>query len=1476
MEDPSKLIDRGGSSAQISTRTPHRHISSGGQDVEDNALSEAEILNALSLDLTSELDLQTLLQKVTDAGTQLTAAHFGAFFYNSINDQGESYLLYTLSGAPREAFERFGVPRNTPLFEPTFRGEGVVRIPDVLQDDRYGQNPPHRGMPEGHLPVRSYLAVPVVSRSGSVFGGLFFGHPEPDVFSERAERLALGVAAQASVAIENARLFEQVRRDMDDRKRAEAALRESEQRYRQLVESSSAAIYMCDADGRITLFNRAAAELWGREPVLGEDRWCGSWQIYRTDGTQLPLDQCPTAITIREGRPTHGEEVIVVRPDGSRRNVLPHPELLHDTSGKIVGAVSMLLDVTELKRAEQLNSEQNVRMQAVVNSVLDAIITICLDGTIESVNAAAEKMFGYTANEIIGRNVSVLMPPPFRDEHDQYLHNYLDTGVAKIIGIGREAMAVRKDGTEFPIDLAVTEVKFGNRRLFTGVVRDISDRRRAEQAFRESEELFRTFTTKVPVAIFIKDLRGRYTLANPLASEALGRPEGVVGMTDHDLLPADVADRLRQRDLEVISTGQAGETVEIVEREGFHADYLSVKFPLVDAQGRTVGVCGVATDITQRRRDQEALQESEERFARFMQHLPGLAWIKDATGKYVYANVAASNAFQIPLDDLHGKTDAEVFPAETADLFQQNDHRAFISEVGIQTIETLEQEDGVVHHSLVSKFPIPGRDGKPVLVGGMAFDITDQKQAEEALRESEARFRTLASHAPVGIFMSSPNGGTVFVNESWSAMTGLTPEQAVGSGWIAAVHPDDRQRVVSGWKKAVQAGVASDAEYRFLRPDGAVSWLQGNAVPFRGPEGEVFGYIGTVMDITDRKRAAEELKRTQEQLQQVTDTMAVAVMRCAADHRYEWVSVGCTTLLRKPREDIVGRAIPEVIGEEAYSIIRPYIERVLAGERVEYEAFVEYQDIGPRWIKASYVPTYGDTSTPDGWVAVVIDVTEEKRKEEAIRTSEQLYRAIGESNDYGVWVCDPEGRNIYASESFLRLVGMTQEECSNLGWVNALHPDDVGETTRAWNECVRTGSNWDLEHRFRGVDGKWHPILARGVPVRNDRGEITAWAGINLDISRLKKVEDELREADRRKDEFLAILAHELRNPLAPIRTGLELMRLAGDDQTLVEEVRTTMERQTQQMVRLIDDLLDVSRITRGTVELRKCRADLASVIQSAVETARPAIDEFGQRLTVSLPKHPIILDADPTRLAQVISNLLNNAAKYMTQGGTIELIARRQEDTAIISVKDSGVGIPAEMLDRIFEIFTQVDRSQEHSFGGLGIGLTLVKRLVEMHGGTVEAHSPGPGQGSKFVVRLPIVVGPLRSEPSENDEGLASSGKRRILVADDNEQAAKILAMLLQALGNEVRVARDGEETLQMADEFRPDIVLLDLGMPKLDGYETARRIREATWGKNMVLAALTGWGQEEDKRRTKEAGFNHHFIKPVELSTLEQLLAD
>ena len=369
----------------------------------------------------------------------------------------------------------------------------------------------------------------------------------------------------------------------------------------------------------------------------------------------------------------------------------------------------------------------------------------------------------------------------------------------------------------------------------------------------------------------------------------------------------------------------------------------------------------------------------------------------------------------------------------------------------------------------------------------------------------------------------------------------------------------------------------------------------------------------------------------------------------------------------------------------------------------------------------------------------------------------------------------------------------------------------------------------------------------------------------------------ELRDADRRKDEFLATLAHELRNPLAPIRNGLQVLRLSGTETGMVAEARSMMERQLSQMVRLVDDLLDVSRISRNKLDLKRQRVALAAVVHSAVETSRPLIEQARHTLAVALPPDPVYLDADLVRLAQVFSNLLNNSAKYTEPGGRIWLTAEVSGHEVAVRVRDTGLGIPADALPRIFEMFSQVDRNMERAQGGLGIGLTLVRRLVEMHGGTVEVRSDGPGRGSEFTVRLPLAAeGAGGRRAATAGDGPAATSKRRILIVDDNHDSAMSLGMMLDLMGNETRTAHDGLAAVEAAGEFRPDVILLDIGLPKLNGYDACRRIREQPWSRGMVIVALTGWGQEEDRRRSADAGFDHHMVKPVEVDALAKLLAE
>ena len=394
-------------------------------------------------------------------------------------------------------------------------------------------------------------------------------------------------------------------------------------------------------------------------------------------------------------------------------------------------------------------------------------------------------------------------------------------------------------------------------------------------------------------------------------------------------------------------------------------------------------------------------------------------------------------------------------------------------------------------------------------------------------------------------------------------------------------------------------------------------------------------------------------------------------------------------------------------------------------------------------------------------------------------------------------------------------------------------------------------------------------------PLYDIEGRIYGCVSVCVDLTERKRAEFALRDADRRKDEFLATLSHELRSPLAPLRTAVELMRIARDDRALVEKARATMERQLLHLVRITDDLLDVSRITQNKVEFRRKHIDLRAVVHSAIEATRPMIDAQAHVLAVELPDAPLWADADFTRLAQAFSNLLNNAAKYTARGGQITVSAAADASLAAITVSDTGVGIPPAMLPRIFDMFTQLQAHRDRAHGGLGIGLTLAKRLVELHGGTIEASSDGPGRGSSFTVRLPLLQsGEDYGSLADLADAPAPSGCR-VLIAEDNADTAEMMQMMLQLKGHDVRVAADGSEAIAVAKAFEPHIAFLDIGMPRVDGYEAARGIRELL-GDRVTLVALTGWGQDDDKRLSREAGFDHHVTKPPEPDVVERLIAE
>ena len=609
-------------------------------------------------------------------------------------------------------------------------------------------------------------------------------------------------------------------------------------------------------------------------------------------------------------------------------------------------------------------------------------------------------------------------------------------------------------------------------------------------------------------------------------------------------------------------------------------------------------------------------------------------------------------------------------------------------------------------------------------------------------------------------------------------------------------------------------------------------------------------------------------------------------------------TAGCVTYINGVAESLTGWSLSDALNQPLESVFR--IVNELTRQPVENPAtralrhgvvvglanhtILIKKDGSECPIDDSAAPIRDEKGHVSGCVLIFRDVTVqrliEREKTSQLHTARLLASIVESSND-AIISKSLDGIIQSWNVAAERLFGFTAEQAVGRHISLVIPLDLIAEEDKiiARLKAGQRIEQYETE-RVRS-DGQCIFVSLTISPIRDDLGTVIGASKIVRDVTDRKRLEDNLRrlaadlsENDRRKNEFLATLAHELRNPLAPMSNMLEVVKRSDGDSETLKRAYDTIERQLAQMVRLVDDLLDLNRITYDRLELRCSEVELSSVIQQAVEVAYPLIDAAGHNLIVDLPAEPIHLNADRARLAQVFGNLLNNSCKYTRPNGTISLSAKRIEDEVVVTVKDDGAGIPPDKLDSIFDMFMQVDLTAERSQGGLGIGLTLVKRLTEMHGGSIEAKSAGEGQGSEFIIQLPILRKAEEVSPAGSDAPAESSAQRRILIVDDNKDSADSLALLLQIAGNKTYMAHDGVEAVEAIEKHRPEVVLLDIGLPKLDGHEVCRRVREQPWGKDIVMIALTGWGQEDDRRKSEEAGFNGHLVKPVDYDKLLELL--
>lgn len=766
-------------------------------------------------------------------------------------------------------------------------------------------------------------------------------------------------------------------------------------------------------------------------------------------------------------------------------------------------------------------------------------------------------------------------------------------------------------------------------------------------------------------------------------------------------------------------------------------------------------------------------------------------------------------------------------------------------------------------------------------------DITELKRTSDDLSESEEHYRTLFDLGPVAIYSCDSAGVIQNFNrrarELWGREPALGDTEERFCGSFKLFRPDGSfmphaqcpmAEVLSGKRSE-----ARDEEVLIERPDGSRVTVVVNIRPLNGQGGKVTGAVNCFYDITERKQMEKAVQESEEKYRMVFNTIdegfCIIEMMFDANgkpHDYRFLEFNSVFEKLTGLENAAGKTAFELVPDLEDFWIQIYGSVALTGKTVRFENYSESMN---RWFDV-YASRIGDDAGCK--VALVFsNITERKRTEDQLRSSEEFNRTVLESSPDCVKIIDEAGRLQYMNANGLCLLEIDDfVPFKNEFWWNmwALETQPVikesvakalrGETTQFQAFCPTA----------KGTPKWWDVIVS---PISGADGKPARLISVSRDITESKQVEEALKDGDRRKDEFLATLAHELRNPLAPIRSALEVMRRA-DSKEQDQQAREIIERQLLQIIRLVDDLLDISRITQGKINLLTETVELRRVIEMALETVRPAINAAGHTLEVSLPDEPVYLDADETRLTQVFLNLLTNSARYTDPGGKISIEAEFGENQVGVCIRDTGQGISPELLPHVFDLFTQGSPARKSGQGGLGIGLSLVKRLTEMHGGTVEAHSDGLGTGSKFIIRLPLATEQKREQKKkqvveETSPVNGESSPRKILVVDDNVDSAKMMEVVLTMDGHKVRVAYNGQTAVDIALEFQPDLMFLDLGLPDIDGYEVAARIRGQL--PNTLLVALSGWGQESDRRRTREAGFDRHLVKPLNFDELPALLA-
>jgi PAS domain S-box-containing protein len=1308
------------------------------------------------------------------------------------------------------------------------------------------------------------------------------------------------------------------------RREARQSLRESEVRFRELVDQAPFSVQLLSPDGHTVRVNFAWEELWGitlaqiadynilKDPQL-EAKGIAPYlrRAFAGEAVQIPPILYDPNETI-PNRTRHADPVRWV-------SAVAYP--IKDRDGRVQEVVLVHRDETARIRAEAELQQSEAQSRTILESISEGFFALDRSWNFTYVNQQGERLLGCRREDLLGKNIWEMYQPAVGSDFERYYRQAMSENVSVDFEAYYEPHERWYDVHAYPFHHGL------------GIYfRDANDRRRAANALRESEAKYRALAEAMPFVVWQNGPDGGSEYANEYFTR-------FTGLTAESLSSQGWAQCVHPDDLPVLlerrdHSLQSGEPLDVEHRlrrfDGEYRWFHTFGSLIRDTEGKPSRWIGASLDVHDERRAKEALRESQATLRSFYDTSPMMMGVVDVLGEDIFHltdNAATGRFFGSDPALIAGRWASELgISAEVLREWVRAYSESERTGLAVRLEYPHPLGDGVRWIS-ATVFCIARLEEGRFRCSYVAEDVTERKQAEQALRDAENRWRSLAEAVPNLVWTDTPDGRCDYLSTQWGKYTGIPEQELLGLNWLEVViHPDDRERTRECWNAAVRDLGIYDLEYRIRRHDGRYRWFKTRGVPIRDEQGRIVKWFGTCTDIEDQKQLLEQLRTSERRLRELADVMPQMVYTARPD--------GSVDYLNRRWYEYTGLPEGEISPESWLGALHPDDREPCIAERArtmpfglpfEMELRLREGRTGEyRWHLARSVSIRNEAGEVVRWYGTSTDIHDRKKSGDAAEFLSSASAVLAAVGDYEATLQKVAALAVphFADWSAVDMV----EPDGSLRSLAVVHrdPGKVQLAKELMNRYPRdpeakAGISYVLRSRkpeimplltdemlVQGARDPEHLELLRDLGLRSyicvpltiaDKAigvltfataessrtyahadlalaqDLAHRAAVAIENARLYA---ELRHADRMKDEFLAMLAHELRNPLAPVRNALHIMKQPAASRTMLQKVQDMAERQVQHMARLLDDLLDVSRISRGKIELRKETIDLSTVVNRSVEAVRTLFEQRQHELALSLPPVPLSLSADVTRMEQVLSNLLNNAAKYTDPGGRIQVIARREGNDVVVSVRDTGIGIAPDMLPRVFDLFVQAERRLDRSRGGVGIGLTLVRKLVELHGGRIEARSGGLGQGSEFIVTLPVLAGsaePARGEkPSESTSGLP---RFRVMVVDDNRDAAESLAMLLRLAGQEVKTAYDGPTTLELVPEFQPHLVFLDIGMPGMDGYQVASKLRQQPSSRNLPLVAVTGWGQADDKRRSRDAGFDHHLVKPVEPGALEQLLA-